>query len=176
MVDAEWRALYEQEYESQYKLIKGQHAMGKISGEFSEVFVKHATLIQMKKDGVFQNAINWLEIAEGPKADVADTIEDKYCTPNCVKKHQHKFMYDYTKSYKDPLEQRPGEIFDLYPDNCMVKGTPINLDSRMAIKQDFEDDLFKFRYETIDPKASYKFNQTIQSFFFPIKQAKKPNN
>ena len=46
----------------------------------------------------------------------------------------------------------------------------------MAIKKDFEDDQFKFNYETIDPKASYKFNQSIESFFFPIKKSKQPGN
>jgi len=58
----------------------------------------------------------------------------------------------------------------------MVKGSPINLESNMPILEDFEDDVFKFNYETIDPKASYKFNQTIESYAFPLKKVKKPNN
>jgi hypothetical protein len=35
---------------------------------------------------------------------------------------------------------------------------------------------FDFNYETIDPKASYKFNQTIESFSFPLKKTKRPEN
>ena len=46
----------------------------------------------------------------------------------------------------------------------------------MAIKQDFEDTNFKFNYETIDPKHSYKFNQKSESFVFPLMNAKKPTN
>ena len=150
--------------------------MGKLKEYFSDSLVKQATLNQMKKDGVFQNAINWLDITEGPKNDPGDVIEISYCVPNCVGKHKHNFMYDYSKCYKDPLEQRPGECFDFNQDSNMCKGTPINLESNQAIKRDFWDDQFVFNYETIDPKASYKFNQSIESFFFPIKQAKKPDN
>ena len=58
----------------------------------------------------------------------------------------------------------------------MVKGSPINLESDMPILEDFEDSDFGFNYETIDPKASYKFNQTIESYAFPLKKTKKPGN
>jgi hypothetical protein len=53
--------------------MKGLSAMGK--GEFSEELVKAATLDKMKQDGVYQNAINWLDQSEGPKADAGDVIE-----------------------------------------------------------------------------------------------------
>jgi hypothetical protein len=36
----------------QFTTIKGMFAMGLIKGEFDENYVKHATLLQMKKDGV----------------------------------------------------------------------------------------------------------------------------
>jgi hypothetical protein len=85
-------------------------------------------------------------------------------------------MYDYSKCYKDPVAERPGECFDLNQDKCMIRGTPINIESNMAIKQDFEDTDFKFNYETIDPKASYKFNQSNESYWFPLKKNKKPSN
>jgi hypothetical protein len=66
----------------------------------------------MKKDGVHQNAINQLARTEGRKADPEDVIERIFCVPNCVKNHHHNFMYDYSKSYDDPVEERPGESFD----------------------------------------------------------------
>lgn len=141
--------------------------MGK--GAFTEEIAKQATLDKMKQDGVYQNAINWLEQSEGPKADPGDVIELAYCVPNCVKKHEHNFMYDYSKCYKDPITERPGECFELNQDPNMCRGTPINIESATAIKQDFEDSDFKCNYEVIDPKASYKFNQSIESYFFPLK-------
>lgn len=98
------------------------------NGEFSVDMVKEATLLQLKKDSVYQNAINVAEL-EGLKLDADDVIENGFCVPNCVKKHQHNFCYDYTKSYKDPLVERPGECFDLDPAAFMLKGTPINLES-----------------------------------------------
>lgn len=145
-------------------------------GEFHESNVKKTALEQMKQGAVYQNAINWLDQKEGNKADVEDVINNTFCVPNCVKKHKHAFQYDYSKCYKDPISQRPGECFDENQDPCMKKGTPINIESNMAIKKDFEDTDFKFNYETIDPKASYKFNQAIESFWFPLKKAKKPGN
>lgn len=85
-------------------------------------------------------------------------------------------MYDYSKSYRDPVYERPGECFDLNQDICMTRGTPIDLESRMPFKSDFKDSEFKFNYEVIDPRYSYKFKQDIESYFFPIKDAKKPGN
>ena len=116
-----------------------------------------------------------MDLNEGPKADAGDIIAQRWDVPNTTRKNP-KFQYDYSKSYKDPLVERPGENFDPNQDPCMKNGTPINLESAMAIKTDFVDDEFNFNYENIDPKASYKFNQAIESFFFPIKKAKKPGN
>ena len=174
--DAKWNQAFEEEYQSQYVAVKGMFSMGQLKGKFNEDYVKLATLRQMKKNGILQNAINWQDLSEGKKIDAGDVIDQKFCVPNCVKKHQHNFMYDFNKTYKDPIYMRPGECFDLQQDPCMIRGTPINLESRMAIKRDFEDTDFKFNYEVIDPKYSYKFNQSIESFFFPIKKAKKPGN
>ena len=120
--------MFDQEYQTQYKIFKGEYAMG--NGNFSIEQVKLATLMQMKKDGVYQNAINLVQ-TEGPKTSAGDVIEVGFCVPNCVKKHKHNFTYDYSKSFKDPLEERPGECFDLDPAVFMVKGTPINLESRL---------------------------------------------
>ena len=50
----------------------------------------------------------------------------------------------------------------------MVNGSPINLESNIPIMADFKDDGFGFNYENIDPKTSYKFNQTIESLFVKI--------
>ena len=52
--------------------------------------------------------------------------------------------------------------------------SPINLDSKLeTIVQDEE---FKFNYETIDPRASYKFNQQVESYYFPLKKIKRAHN
>jgi len=32
------------------------------------------------------------------------------CMPGCTHKHGHNFDYDYSKNYKDALNQRPGEF------------------------------------------------------------------
>ena len=177
MKDEKWKRQYDQEYKSQFKRVKGMAAMGK--GQFSETRVKEETLSQMKKDAVFQNAINFVELSaskvkEGDEDDPA--IHKKFCVPNCCRKHEHTYMYDYSKDWRNPVRERPGECHDQDQAVYMVKGSPINLESDMPILEDFEDSDFKFNYETIDPKASYKFNQTIESYAFPLKKVKKPGN
>ena len=172
--DAKWKQLYDEEFNRQYTTIRGMFAMGQIKGEFDDNYVKHATLLQMKKDGILQNAINWVEVAG--KVDAGNVIQKAYCVPNCVKKHKHNFMYDYSKTYKDPIYQRPGECHEINQAVCMKQGTPINLDSSIPIKKDFVDKEFNFNYEVLDPKASYKFNQTNESYFFPLKKTKQANN
>jgi hypothetical protein len=145
-------------------------------GEFHESTVKKTVLDNMRQSAVYQNAINCLDQANGQKVDAEDVINGTFCVPNCVKKHKHAFQYDFSKCYKDHISERPGECFEENRDPSCVRGTPINIESQMAIKKDFEDTDFKFNYETIDPKSSYKFNQGIESFFFPLKKAKKPDN
>jgi hypothetical protein len=93
-----------------------------------------------------------------------------------VKKHEHKFLYDYSKTWKNPIKERPGECHNQDQPAYMVKGSPINLESNIPILGDFKDDGFGFNYENMDPKASYKFNQVIESYSFPLKKVKKPNN
>ena len=70
-------------------------------------------------------------------------------------------------------DERPGVNFLLelpvdLKDTCVDDGTygyagitqsPINLDTTMEIYEYFEDSYFKYNYETIDPRYSYKFNQ-----------------
>lgn len=46
----------------------------------------------------------------------------------------------------------------------------------MEIMDDFQDDEFAFNYETIDPTASYRFNQTVESFYFPLRKVKRATN
>ena len=123
---------------------------------------------------MFQNAINKQNLGEMTK-EVSDVIFKYHCVPNCVKKHVHNYMYDYSKCYKDPIRSRPGECHDADQDKT-VKCSPINLETGQEIYKDFRDDQFKFNYETVDPKASYKFNQAIESYSFPIKRAKKAGN
>ena len=31
-----------------------------------------------------------------------------FCNPNCQHNHQHDYGFNYNKSFKDPLEERPG--------------------------------------------------------------------
>lgn len=127
----------------------------------------------MRKDGMYQNAINRQDI-EGVN-DPKDTIFKYFCVPHCVKKHCHNYVYDFSKSYKDPIRTRPGECHNQDQDT-LVKCSPINLESNQEICTTFKDECFKFNYETIDPKATYKFNQTIESYTFPLKKCKKPAN
>jgi hypothetical protein len=103
--DDKWKQQYDQEYKAQYKRIKGMSAMGK--GEFSEGRVKEETLSQMKKDAIYQNAINYVELSASKKKEGDDddeiVIQKQFCVPNCVKKHEHKYLYDYSKDYKVPV-------------------------------------------------------------------------
>ena len=78
---------------------------------FDEDSVKIATLEQMRVDGMLQNAINKQELGEMTK-EVSDVIFKYHCVPNCVKKHYHNYMYDYSKCYKDTIRSRPGECHD----------------------------------------------------------------
>lgn len=93
--------------------------------------------------------------------------------PGCTKHHWHDFDYDYTKNYKDALNKRPGEFAEY---NWMAanynwldegsKGvvcdgdsqTPINLETGLEIKEDFQDKVFEVEYKDIDPKKQLKYN------------------
>jgi len=33
--------------------------------------------------------------------------------PGCKKNHAHSFDYDYTRNYRDPIDQRPGEYKEI---------------------------------------------------------------
>ena len=112
--------------------LKGQSVMG--LGEFDETKVKKAVLDDMKKVAIYQNAINCLDQGNGQKVDAEVVINETFCVPNCVKKHNHTFQYDYSKCYKDNISERPGECFEENRDPSCVKGTPINIESQMAIK------------------------------------------
>lgn len=64
-------------------------------------------------------------------------------------------------------------------DSCQYIGmqqSPINLDSNIKIIDNFQDKEFAFNYETINPLASYKFNQQIESFYFPLSKVKHDDN
>jgi hypothetical protein len=48
----------------------------------------------MKKDAVYQNAINYHELSATRKGEsevksALTVVESLYCVPNCVKKHDH---------------------------------------------------------------------------------------
>ena len=88
----------------------------------------------MRQDGVFQNAINKDEhhAVENP----SDVIFKYHCVPHCVKKHVHNYMYDYSKTYKDPIQERPGECHNADQDKT-VKCSPINLESNQEILKDY---------------------------------------
>lgn len=89
------------------------------------------------------------------------------CMPGCTHHHEHDFDYDYGKNYKDALNKRPGEFAEY---NWMAKNygwlkdesrgvvcdgdgqTPINLETGLKIKEDFQDKEFDVNYAEIDPK------------------------
>ena len=81
------------------------------------------------------------------------------CMPGCNHEHQHKFDYDYSKNYRDALNQRPGEFAEynwlaanfylLQKENKGVvcdgiKQTPINLETKLPLLESFDDSDFKF--------------------------------
>lgn len=72
--DPKWKQIFEEEYQKQHVIVKGMFSMGQIKGKFNEDYVKSATLMQMKKDGVLQNAINWVDLADGKREDPGDVI------------------------------------------------------------------------------------------------------
>jgi hypothetical protein len=39
----------------------------------------------------------------------------QFCSPNCLHKHEHNHLYDYSKNHHDPLSERPGIDFYLNP-------------------------------------------------------------
>ena len=88
--------------------------------------------------------------------------------PGCIHLHRHNFEFNFSKSYLDPLQDRPGyfkefnEEYDFIKcefdkekgpsvakfknnkqtyDVCGFgsKGTPINLQSTLPIRKDFKD-------------------------------------
>ena len=46
--------------------------------------------------------------------------------------------------------------------------TPIDLDTRIQISDDFQDDVFNFNYEVVDAKKSLKFNDGGDAFYFEL--------
>ena len=83
-----------------------------------------------------------------PKAD----IETIYSLPNCTLKHEREFLYNYDKSYKDPIEQRPGVCWTMTVDQetgnpvreeTGKKQSPINLDTTQPVTTEFKDDVFE---------------------------------
>ena len=87
--------------------------------------------------------------------------------PGCTLDHVHNFDYDYTKNYKDALNQRPGQFAEynwlaanyqwLNDESRGVvcdgdKQAPINLETGMRILDNFQDLDFRFKYKDINPK------------------------
>jgi hypothetical protein len=58
--DEKWKEAYDIELQKQFLKFKGEVAMGK-GFRYTKDDVRRAALDQMKKDAVFQNAINWLD-------------------------------------------------------------------------------------------------------------------
>ena len=65
----------------------------------------------MKKNGVYQNAINRLQVTEGPKVPPGFVIKEEFCCPNCIKDHPHNYLWDYSKNQNDQIDERPGVNF-----------------------------------------------------------------
>jgi hypothetical protein len=93
-------------------------------------------------------------------------IEKIYCLPNCCKNHECEFLYAYNKSFKDPIQQRPGECWSMGIDEATgnpvriesgMHQSPINLDTTQEVSKEFKDDVFECNYEVIEPQFTYKF-------------------
>lgn len=107
-----------------------------------------------------------LEKVRAPKKK-KDELPVCGCMPGCTKDHKHTFDYDYDKNYLDALNKRPGEFAEY---NWMAANykwltassrgvvcdgdaqTPINLETGIEIKEDFQDKAFEVEYKDIDPK------------------------
>ena len=85
------------------------------------------------------------------------------------------YEFDYTKNYQDPLLERPGHSHLNLGSGCCTEAagigkmqTPINLDTRLAVKQSFKDSMFEFNYEPFDPVAVKKFNEKGSTFVYEL--------
>ena len=81
------------------------------------------------------------------------------------------YEFDFTKDYTDPLLERPGHAhLNLTgQEPCIGKmQTPINLDTKLAVKQSFKDSMFEFNYCPIDPVAVKKFNEKGSQFVYEL--------
>jgi hypothetical protein len=103
-------------------------------------------------NGVYQNAINRLQVTEGPKVPAGVVIKQQFCSPNCTKDHHHNYLWDYTKNIKDDIDERPGVCFllempvdskDTERDDgnqrryTVDNQSPLNLDSKLEIIDNF---------------------------------------
>lgn len=69
------------------------------------------------------------------------------CVPNCQKNHQHRFEFNYAKSAKHALHERPGQkhlnlgglLLPTYPDTLGSMQTPIDLETNLPVLKDFRE-------------------------------------
>jgi hypothetical protein len=116
----------------------------------------------------------------------------QFCSPNCLHKHDHNYLYDYSKNLYDPLNQRPGIDFYLTPKITVEQAkqpldpnmgefgydqTPIDLSTKMPVAHSFKDKAFEFNYDPLSQKEQMKFNETGDQYFYDIKKNKdEPEN
>ena len=170
--NAKWMELYNAEYKKQ-KAKFGEDKIKNLGQVYADEIIMASTIRQMKKNAAKQNELN-KTILDGGANNALEVITRDYCVPNCTKNHYCFCLYDYRKNHTDPIEERPGEEF--LKCGLDAKQTPINLESNMAITKSFKDDVFKFNYEVVDTRHSYKFNQTNESYWFPLQKIKVPEN
>jgi carbonic anhydrase len=54
--------------------------------------------------------------------------------------------------------------------------SPINLDTNIKVHDEFHDNDFDFKYETIDPPRQLKYNQGSDAFYFAINKEEQSND
>ena len=88
------------------------------------------------------------------------------CAPNCCKNHQHVFEFNFAKSSKHALRERPGQkhlnlgdlLVPTYPDSLGSQQTPINLETNIPVLKDFKEN-FSVKYDPIDVVTAKRFNE-----------------
>ena len=97
------------------------------------------------------------------------------CVPNCCKNHKHNYEFNFAKSAKNPLHERPGQkhlnlgglLVPTYPAALGLQQTPINLETSIPVLKDFKE-TFTAKYEPIDVVTAKRFNEKGSQFLYQL--------
>jgi carbonic anhydrase len=112
---------------------------------------------------------------EGDEIEPVALLPAVPCAPNCCKNHQHRFEFNFAKSSKHALRERPGQkhlnlgglLVPTYPDSLGSMQTPINLETNIPVLRDFKEK-FEVKYEPIDAVTAKRFNEKGSQFLYQL--------